>query len=102
MRAVLSLTFMATVIFTETAFSYTPPSAKVAAVSTNQMPLRQKLKLLEKKQTHRSDHFIFDLPVTYNRKVAVWISFFQTRGKNFFRNLILVCDVISVLIIRAG
>lgn len=48
--------------------------------------LRQKLKLLEKKQTNRSDHFIFDLPVTYNKKVATWISFFQTRGKNFFRN----------------
>lgn len=50
------------------------------------LTLKQKLKLLEKKQTHRSDHFIFDLPVTYNKKVANWISFFQTRGKNFFRN----------------
>lgn len=50
------------------------------------LTLREKLKLLEKKQTHRSDHFIFDLPVTYNKKVANWISFFQTRGKNFFRN----------------
>ncbi|MBY0554602.1 lytic transglycosylase domain-containing protein [bacterium] len=50
------------------------------------LTLKQKLKLLEKKQTHKTDHFIFDLPVTYNKKVAVWISFFQTRGKNFFRN----------------
>ncbi|WP_235044639.1 lytic transglycosylase domain-containing protein [Pseudobdellovibrio exovorus] len=50
------------------------------------LTLKQKLKLLEKKQTNTSDHFIFDLPVTYNKKVATWISFFQTRGKNFFRN----------------
>lgn len=50
------------------------------------LTLRQKLRLLEKKQTNRADHFIFDLPVTYNKKVAVWISYFQTRGKNFFRN----------------
>jgi len=50
------------------------------------LTLKQKLKLLEKKQTHKTDHFIFDLPVTYNKKVAAWISFFQTRGKNFFRN----------------
>jgi membrane-bound lytic murein transglycosylase D len=50
------------------------------------LTLKQKLKLLEKKQTHKSDHFIFDLPVTYNKKVAGWISFFQTRGKTFFRN----------------
>lgn len=51
-----------------------------------ELSLREKLKLLEKKQTHRTDHFIFDLPVTYNKKVSQWISFFQTRGKTFFRD----------------
>lgn len=50
-----------------------------------ELSLREKLKLLEKKQTHRTDHFIFDLPVTYNKNVSQWISYFQTRGKTFFR-----------------
>ena len=66
---------------TENSFSYTPVQTDAANIT-----LRQKLKLLEKKQTNRSDHFIFDLPVTYNRKVAVWISYFQVKGKTFFRN----------------
>ncbi|MBY0452169.1 MAG: lytic transglycosylase domain-containing protein [Bdellovibrionaceae bacterium] len=48
--------------------------------------LKQKLKLLEKKQTYQTDHFIFDLPVTYNKKVATWIAYFQVKGKTFFRN----------------
>jgi membrane-bound lytic murein transglycosylase D len=55
-------------------------------LNPNQLTLRQKLKMIEQKQTHQTDHFIFDLPVTYNKKVATWISFFQTRGKNFFRD----------------
>lgn len=55
-------------------------------VQTDNTVLKQKLKLLEKKQTNKTDHFIFDLPVTYNKKVASWISYFQTRGKGFFRN----------------
>jgi membrane-bound lytic murein transglycosylase D len=63
-------------------------TAPVAVIEdTHQaLTLRQKLNLLEKKQTHRTDHFIFDLPVTYNKKVAGWIAYFQTRGKTFFRN----------------
>lgn len=48
--------------------------------------LRHKLNLLSQKQTHRTDHFIFDLPVTYNKNVASWIFYFQTKGKKFFRN----------------
>lgn len=62
------------------------PTVKPSAGTASQLTLKQKLSLLEKKQTHSTDHFIFDLPVTYNKKVAGWISFFQTRGKNFFRN----------------
>ncbi|MCC2677604.1 MAG: murein transglycosylase [Pseudobdellovibrio sp.] len=64
------------------------PKAAVRAANneTHSMTLRQKLSLLEKKQTRRTDHFIFDMPVTYNKKVAAWIAYFQTRGKNFFRN----------------
>lgn len=52
----------------------------------NSLTLKQKLQLLEKKQTHQSNHFIFDLPVTYNKKVGAWITYFQSKGKNFFRD----------------
>ncbi len=50
------------------------------------LTLKQKLQLLEQKQNGKTDHFIFDLPVTYNSKVSRWITFFQTRGKKFFRD----------------
>ncbi|MBC7457727.1 MAG: murein transglycosylase, partial [Bdellovibrionaceae bacterium] len=53
---------------------------------TAQLSLKQKLQLLEKKQNGKTDHFVFDLPVTYNPKVSQWITFFQSRGKNFFRD----------------
>lgn len=64
------------------------PTTQTAAIDSklNALTLKQKLQLLEKKQTHQSDHFIFDLPVTYNKKVGSWISYFQGKGKNFFRN----------------
>lgn len=58
----------------------------ITLTNSQNLTLKQKLKLLSKKQTHQTDHFIFDLPVTYNKKVAWWISYFQTRGKKFFRN----------------
>lgn len=61
-------------------------SAAVDPVKLTTLSLKQKLKLLEQKQTHKTDHFIFDLPVTYNKKVSFWISYFQSRGKNFFRD----------------
>lgn len=63
-------------------FASLPTSSKKVTTLT----LRQKLMLLEQKQTGKTDHFIFDLPVTYNKKVSFWIYYFQGRGKNFFRN----------------
>lgn len=50
------------------------------------LSLKDKLKILEQKQNGKNEHFIFDLPVTYNHKVSYWISFFQVKGKTFFRN----------------
>lgn len=50
------------------------------------LTLKQKLQLLEKKQNGKTDHFIFDLPVTYNSKVSRWLTFFQNNGKTFFRD----------------
>lgn len=55
-------------------------------ITSPALSLRQKLMLLEQKQTGKTDHFIFDLPVTYNKKVSYWIAYFQGTGKNFFRN----------------
>lgn len=56
------------------------------APSEKTLSLKEKLALLDKKQNGKTEHFIFDLPVTYNSKVSYWITFFQTRGKNFFRD----------------
>lgn len=45
-------------------------------------------KLVEKaKQAHKHDAtLIFDIPVTYNKRVAYWLQFFQTRGHAWFRD----------------
>lgn len=50
-----------------------------------QSELKEKLKLLESKSSRPVQSLIFDLPVTYNRQVSAWISFFQTRGQKDFR-----------------
>lgn len=76
----LSLPLKTFASMTVTKLTETPNTDK------SSLTLKQKLKLLEKRQTNQTDHFIFDLPVTYNKKVANWIFFFQTRGKTFFRN----------------
>lgn len=68
------------------AVTVAPAPATTGLKNPDVVTLKQKLKMLEKKQTYQSDHFIFDLPVTYNKKVATWIAYFQTKGKTFFRN----------------
>jgi membrane-bound lytic murein transglycosylase D len=75
------------VLFTSTSLlAALPQQTRTLDEKLNALTLKQKLQLLEKKQTHQADHFIFDLPVTYNKKVGNWISYFQTKGKNFFRD----------------
>lgn len=50
--------------------------------------LREKL-LAKKIQVPSSGaSLIFDLPVTYNAKVSFWVSYFQSKGKTWFRNWI--------------
>ncbi len=57
-----------------------------AAVPPASQNLKEKLKALTKKSNRsHSDALIFDLPVTYNKKVSVWISYFQGRGRKWFR-----------------
>ena len=78
-------TFLGFLITTLFFFSNSAPAA-IDTTKLSSLTLKQKLKMLEDKQTHKTDHFIFDLPVTYNQKVSFWISYFQSRGKTFFRD----------------
>lgn len=61
--------------------------AGVAAVDVSEpMTLKEKLKSLTKKSTHvQSDSLVFDLPVTYNKKVSKWVAYYQGRGNKWFR-----------------
>lgn len=55
---------------------------------TTELSLKEKLRSLENKtsQVQNSNQtLIFDLPVTYNKQVSVWISYFQTKGQKWFR-----------------
>lgn len=50
------------------------------------LTLKEKLKAITAKSTHaQSDNLIFDLPVTYNKKVSKWIAYFQGSGNRWFR-----------------
>lgn len=44
----------------------------------------QLLKKAKQAPSHRAT-LIFDLPVTYNRRVAYWLGYFQNNGRNWFR-----------------
>ncbi len=51
------------------------------------LSLKDKLKALSARATHtQTDDLIFDLPVTYNKKVSRWISYYQTSGNKWFRS----------------
>lgn len=60
-----------------------PPAELPAQVRT----LKEKLKSITQRSRHvQSDSLIFDLPVTYNKKVSKWINYFQAdRGSKWFR-----------------
>ena len=73
-------------IFLNMALTFALLAPTITFASTQNLTLREKLILLERKQTGKTDHFIFDLPVTYNKKVSRWIAFFQENGKGFFRD----------------
>ncbi|WP_415062279.1 lytic transglycosylase domain-containing protein [Bdellovibrio sp.] len=64
------------------AHAETPKEAPVPAFT-----LKEKLKTLTSQSRHvQSDNLIFDLPVTYNKKVSKWIAYFQgSRSNKWFR-----------------
>lgn len=48
------------------------------------LSLKERLQSRVSKTPKSDSALIFDLPVTYNRKVSYWIAYFQNRGKNWF------------------
>ncbi len=67
-----------------------PASAETSKAVPAPLPvqtLKEKLKSLTVRSTHvQSDNLIFDLPVTYNKKVSKWIAHYQSpRGSKWFR-----------------
>lgn len=50
--------------------------------------LKEKLQSLSQKNSRSAavnNTLIFDLPVTYNKKVSKWVHYYQTRGQKWFR-----------------
>ncbi|WP_413559799.1 transglycosylase SLT domain-containing protein [Bdellovibrio sp. HCB209] len=79
--------------FSVSAFAEANPKAAGPIVSSaipsqqqNALTLKEKLKALTARSTHvQSDNLVFDLPVTYNKKVSKWVTYYQVRGNKWFR-----------------
>lgn len=67
-------------------FTFTPLGFAAPAKAPSAEPsLREKLLARKVAPGLAQGSLIFDLPVTYNRRVSHWINYFQTRGKTWFR-----------------
>jgi membrane-bound lytic murein transglycosylase D len=65
----------------------TSTSKAAADASTTHLTLKERLEeRLKKTPRFQTGSVIFDLPVTYNRRVSYWISYFQANGKTWFRD----------------
>ncbi|MBK9324076.1 MAG: lytic transglycosylase domain-containing protein [Bdellovibrionaceae bacterium] len=71
------------VVFTVFTFSF----VFTAEAAVKSPSLKEKLKSLTQNSIHSSSNntLIFDLPVTYNKKVSRWVQYYQTRGQKWFR-----------------
>lgn len=60
-----------------------PPSP---SLPTKTVSLRERLqeKIAKPTSISQGSQIIFDLPVTYNKRVSYWINHFQTKGKSWF------------------
>lgn len=62
-----------------------PP--KPTAPQSETLSLKERLQSrVRKSSSAQASSVIFDLPVTYNRKVSQWITYFQDKGKFWFRD----------------
>ncbi len=87
LAAALFFLLFAHVAHAETKTVSTVPAAVLAPSEQNPHTLKEKLKALTARSTHvQSDNLIFDLPVTYNKKVSKWVAYYQGRGNKWFRN----------------
>ncbi|WII70667.1 lytic transglycosylase domain-containing protein [Bdellovibrio sp. 22V] len=78
----------AALIFALTLSSFAQAENRPATVAAPApaLTLKEKLKTLTARSTHaQSDNLIFDLPVTYNKKVSKWVAYYQSRGNKWFR-----------------
>jgi len=74
------------IIFPLTVHAEPAPVVAPVPVMSNAHTLKEKLKALTAKSMHvQSDNLIFDLPVTYNKKVSKWVAYYQGRGNKWFR-----------------
>lgn len=69
-------------------FAFAAPKPALETKALTKTPsLKEKLQTLSQKNGHiaNSNTLIFDLPVTYNKKVSTWVHFYQARGQKWFR-----------------
>jgi len=77
--------------FAASAAQKTAPEVKpVPVIKTPNLKgpsLKEKLQTLSQKNNHAANNntLIFDLPVTYNKKVSKWVHYYQARGQKWFR-----------------
>jgi membrane-bound lytic murein transglycosylase D len=68
-------------------FSFLQATSVLAAIPASNLSLKDRLQArMKKAPAQASASLIFDLPVTYNRRVSYWISYFQDKGKFWFRD----------------
>lgn len=67
--------------FSPAAFAAVPEKTPEADLAL----LRTKLINKAKQAPVHQGTLIFDIPVTYNRRVAYWLNYFQNNGRNWFR-----------------
>ncbi len=62
--------------------------SSLAAVTVDKSFQQQLKEITEKNPKKTSETLIFDFPVTYNPEVSHWISYFQTKGAKWFREIL--------------
>jgi membrane-bound lytic murein transglycosylase D len=84
-RWILSSTFVISSVANAAVEKPAPPQAQVKASPERPKSLRERLQARMKETSkNQKSSLIFDLPVTYNKRVSYWINHFQTKGKNWF------------------
>lgn len=81
-----SVLVLASVLFSQSLLASAPSAS--AALPAKTLSLKEKLQSLSRRNyqnNSESNALIFDLPVTYNKKVSHWVHIYQTSGQKWFR-----------------